>query len=334
MKKSYLFILVSLTSSIASIDFSQLLAQNSSPYWSLAGNSNASTSSKLGTTNSIPVRILTKNTERVRVDTFGNVGIGTTTIASRLTTNSATNNSPFRALINNSTKFIVGGNGRVGIGNSSPAAILDITGGNNSDLVNTEGDVRIGNSSYRLKIGVTTSGTSAGDVKMRAIGGTSRLILGPNNALTLASNGSIGIGQTNPAAYNSLEIINTYSIGGNGISTTGTFAGIYASGTTYGVQTYSTDGNAVRGDSENGDAGAFVSTNGTGLFAATLAGTYAGDFGGDVHCNGTFSSSDKNIKKNINEVHDALSLFTPASAERNSLWITCTRCRRSVTEFS
>ena len=56
----------------------QAFVQNASPYWSLAGNSNASTSAKLGTTNAIPLRMLTKNTERLRIDTLDRVGIGTT----------------------------------------------------------------------------------------------------------------------------------------------------------------------------------------------------------------------------------------------------------------
>lgn len=53
-------------------------AQNTAPYWSLAGNSTATATSKLGTTNSIPLKIFTKNIERIRIDTFGRVGIGTT----------------------------------------------------------------------------------------------------------------------------------------------------------------------------------------------------------------------------------------------------------------
>jgi hypothetical protein len=56
-----------------------LKAQNTSPFWSLAGNSNASnTTSKLGTTNSVSLRLFTKNVERIRIDTLGRVGIGTT----------------------------------------------------------------------------------------------------------------------------------------------------------------------------------------------------------------------------------------------------------------
>jgi len=53
------------------------MAQNSSPYWSLAGNSGASATSKLGTTNAIPLRLLTNNIERLRITPNGAIGIGT-----------------------------------------------------------------------------------------------------------------------------------------------------------------------------------------------------------------------------------------------------------------
>src|SRR6266496_211933 len=52
-------------------------AQNTSPYWSLAGNSNATSSSKLGTTNAIDLKLFTNNTEKMRITTSGVVSIGT-----------------------------------------------------------------------------------------------------------------------------------------------------------------------------------------------------------------------------------------------------------------
>ena len=47
--------------------------------WNLAGNGDANVFSKLGTTNSFPVRIFVKNSEKMRVDSSGLVAIGTTT---------------------------------------------------------------------------------------------------------------------------------------------------------------------------------------------------------------------------------------------------------------
>src|SRR5437764_15191519 len=58
--------------------------QNASPYWSLAGNSNATTSSKLGTTTSIPLNLTTNNATRLFISTTGNVGIGTTAPSTKL----------------------------------------------------------------------------------------------------------------------------------------------------------------------------------------------------------------------------------------------------------
>jgi hypothetical protein len=66
-------------------------AQNSSPYWSLAGNNNATPSSKLGTTNDISLRFYTNNVQRMIINsTTGLVGIGTPSPTSKLQINSAT----------------------------------------------------------------------------------------------------------------------------------------------------------------------------------------------------------------------------------------------------
>ena len=43
-------------------------AQNTSPFWSLAGNSNTTATSKLGTTNAKPLKLVTNNQPRVIID--------------------------------------------------------------------------------------------------------------------------------------------------------------------------------------------------------------------------------------------------------------------------
>ena len=58
---------------------------SSNPDWSLTGNSGTNPNNNfLGTTDAQPLVIRTSNTERVRIDTNGNVGIGTTAPSERL----------------------------------------------------------------------------------------------------------------------------------------------------------------------------------------------------------------------------------------------------------
>lgn len=85
--------------------------------------------------------------------------------------------------------------GNVGIGTTVPGAPLHVNG-NNWDLDATEGDFKIGNSTYRLKMGVATLGGGAGTCGIRAMGGSERLIMGAGSAevLELDSYGSVKIG--------------------------------------------------------------------------------------------------------------------------------------------
>jgi hypothetical protein len=93
--------------------------------------------------------------------------------------------------------------GPVGILNNNPITPLDVLGGN-WDLVNGEGDVRVGNSTYRLKIGVATGGGGAGAagiMQYGAVGGLNVLTLGSqgNNVLYInGNNNAVGIHNSTP----------------------------------------------------------------------------------------------------------------------------------------
>jgi hypothetical protein len=84
--------------------------------------------------------------------------------------------------------------GNVGVGVELPNAPLHVRGGN-WDVTATEGDLKIGNDTHRLKIGVALAGGGAGDVRIRAVGGTNRLILGGgnNDLLLMSQDGGLSI---------------------------------------------------------------------------------------------------------------------------------------------
>lgn len=91
--------------------------------------------------------------------------------------------------------IIPGGN--VGINTSSPGTLFDVRGINNWNTATTEGDVRIGDPTYRFKIGVATGGAGAGDIRLTAQGGTNRIFLGNSVNTTLTTidglNNRVGI---------------------------------------------------------------------------------------------------------------------------------------------
>src|SRR6266536_1003177 len=109
-----------------------------------------------------------------------------------------------------------------------------------------------------------------------------------------------------------------YSIDGEGIyGLSGTGYGVHGSSGYIGVYgdgpfgVYGTSEQyGVFGTSNNSLCGNFYSSNGYGIRAGTTNGFYAGVFDGSVYTfGGYYSSSDKNLKKNIQDFGDAMSII-------------------------
>ncbi|MBL0134760.1 MAG: hypothetical protein IPP79_12575 [Chitinophagaceae bacterium] len=93
----------------------------------------------------------------------------------------------------------------VGVGTVTPVTKLDVASGNNWDLVNGEGDMRVGNATYRLKFGLALGGSGAGAagiMQFGAPGGYNVLSLGAQGVNLLQLNGNLGrlgMGTDNPS---------------------------------------------------------------------------------------------------------------------------------------
>lgn len=117
-----------------------------------------------------------------------------------------------------SQRMSITSSGNVGIGTNTPNAQLNL-GGGAWNLSSTEGDLKIGSDTYRLKVGVALGGAGAGDARIRAQGGTNRLLLGTGTSDVLTLSGAnVGIGTINPGATlevdGDLKVTGNVSIGG------------------------------------------------------------------------------------------------------------------------
>lgn len=109
--------------------------------------------------------------------------------------------------------------GYAGFGVDPPETKLHVSGGN-WDLSANEGDFKIGSSSYRIKMGIATAGGGSGDARIRAQGGTNRLMLGTgtNDVLTMYGT-NVGVGTTFPGSR--LDVNGVTRVGADAWPTSG-----------------------------------------------------------------------------------------------------------------
>jgi hypothetical protein len=155
--------------------------------WLLTGNAlGASTTSRLGTTDSTALVIETDGKERVRVEASGNVGIGTSTPAAPLDVRSGARIATLYATTNANNWVEVGNTVthlNIGVGATAPTAgVPYVWSASNNFMIGSDGAPTF-----------FVQGMSNGSV---GIGTTS-----PQKPLDVAASGGIRIGQTAQAAH-------------------------------------------------------------------------------------------------------------------------------------
>lgn len=101
---------------------------------------------------------------------------------------------------------LINGASKLAIGHLNPQSQLHLSGGT-WDARTTNGDLKIGNDTYSMQVGVALAGGGAGDVRLHARGGTNRMILGAggNDVLTVRS-GNVGINTITPRTEAKLDV--------------------------------------------------------------------------------------------------------------------------------
>jgi len=211
---------------------------------------------------------------------------------------------------NNGQVYLNQSNGFLGIGTNTPSyklhseasgvAIYGFSSGGSYGVY--------GNSTY---VGVNGYGNAYGVVGSGNYGvygsGTSYGLFGSGGEYGVYGDGSsYGVYGNSTNSYGIRGVSNS-SIGVYGSSG---YLGVYGDGGTYGVYGYSTNLTGVYGYSSNYHAAHFYSATNNALWSKTAgSGVYAGVFEGNVYTYGAYFPSDKNLKKNIQDLNSAMNII-------------------------
>ena len=247
MKKITTFLVSSILFALISIHIS--LAQS----WNITGNNNATSNSKLGTTNLVPLKFFTNNSQRMILDSLGRVGIGITKPVNIFTVKSG-GGTPAASWLNGlntpvfvgfgetvSSEFLLAGASNTAInravfqGRRSRGTLASPTAVANDDYITSllasaydgstfqnpalvsffvDGTPSAGNVPARISF---VTGSNAGNRTERLkVGSTGNFDFNNGQVYLQQSNGRVGIGITNPGAK--LDVAGAAIFGGQVVS--------------------------------------------------------------------------------------------------------------------
>ena len=319
-----------------------VVAQNASPYWSVSGNSNATTASKLGTTNSIPLRLVTNNIERLHIDVTGKVGIGITAPKGQLTIQSS-GSAPAASWVTSGVPLLSGfgentpGNadnilamasntasaravflGRKSRGTLAAPAVVQ----NNDYLLSlyssgydggtfqapasvdflVDGTVTSGHVPTRISL--STGSGFADRVERLKVGSTGDFNFNNGQLFMQEATGNVGIGTVAPAVK--LDVRTPYGTAVFGQGSVGV-EGVGIGSGAYGLYGHSAGTYSYGLVGIGSYAGVYTIGTNYGIYSSSAG--YAGYFSGTVFSSAAYTGSDAKLKEHVTGFDSALAII-------------------------